>query len=111
RTVAPRTGSIATQRGFHGRTMGALSATWEAHYREPFLPLVPDFTHVPFDRVEALEAAISDSTAAVILEVVQGEGGVRPASAGYLRSAAKLCRERGALLIVDEVQTGFGRTG
>ena len=106
-----RTGIIATQRGFHGRTMGALSATWEPHYREPFMPLVPDFSHVPFDRLEALSAAVNEHTAAVIVEVVQGEGGVRPSSQGYLTGVAALCRERGALLIVDEVQTGFGRTG
>ena len=102
---------IATMRGFHGRTMGALSATWNKHYREPFEPLVPDFEHVPYDKLDRLEAAIDGNTAAVILEVVQGEGGVYPASAEYLQGAQVLCRERGALLILDEVQTGFGRTG
>jgi acetylornithine/LysW-gamma-L-lysine aminotransferase len=111
RAATRRPGIVATQRGFHGRTMGALSATWEPHYREPFGPLVPEFSHVPYDRLEALAGAVSDRTAAVILEVVQGEGGVRPASTGYLPAVADLCRERGALLIVDEVQTGFGRTG
>jgi len=102
---------IATMRGCHGRTMGALSATWNKHYREPFEPLVPDFEHVPYDKLERLEAAIDENTAAIILEVVQGEGGVYPGSAEYLQGAQALCRERGALLIVDEVQTGFGRTG
>lgn len=102
---------IACMRGFHGRTMGALSATWNKHYREPFLPLVPDFQHVPYGKLERLEAAIDENTAAVILEVVQGEGGVYPGSAEYLQGAQKLCRESGALLILDEVQTGFGRTG
>jgi acetylornithine/LysW-gamma-L-lysine aminotransferase len=111
RAVTGRPGIVATQRGFHGRTMGALSATWEPHYREPFQPLVPEFSHVPYDRIEVLEAAVNERTAAVIVEAVQGEGGVRPASRGYLTAVARLCRERGALLIVDEVQTGLGRTG
>lgn len=111
RAVTGRTGIVAAQRGFHGRTMGALSATWEAHYRNPFMPLVPEFSHVPYNRLEALDAAITERTAAVILEPVQGEGGVRPAAPGYLAEAARLCRARGALLILDEVQTGFGRTG
>src|SRR5579885_3148672 len=84
RLATGRTGIVATQRGFHGRTMGALSATWEPHYREPFAPLIPEVRHVPCDRIEAMEAAIDQNTAAVILEVVQGEGGVRPASPGYL---------------------------
>jgi acetylornithine/LysW-gamma-L-lysine aminotransferase len=106
-----RTGIVATMRGFHGRTMGALSATWEKKYREPFEPLVPGFTHVPYDNLERMEAAITDETAAVVVEIVQGEGGVRPGSAEYIQGLRKLCDERGALLIVDEVQTGFGRTG
>jgi acetylornithine/LysW-gamma-L-lysine aminotransferase len=102
---------VAMARGFHGRTMGALSATFEPKYREPFAPLVPGFTHVPFDKLDALDGAVDDQTAAVIVEPVQGEGGVRPASPGYLAAVERLCAERGALLIVDEVQTGFGRTG
>src|SRR5262249_49882973 len=102
---------VATMRGFHGRTMGALSATWEKKYREPFEPLVPGFRHVAYNDLAALSQAVTDQTAAVILEIVQGEGGVRPGTAEYLRGAQTLCRERGALLIVDEVQTGFGRTG
>jgi acetylornithine/LysW-gamma-L-lysine aminotransferase len=102
---------IACMRGFHGRTLGALSATHDRKYREPFAPLVPGFSHVAYGNVEALEAALDEDTAAVVLEVVQGEGGVRPASPEFLRAAERLCRERGALLIVDEVQTGFGRTG
>jgi acetylornithine/LysW-gamma-L-lysine aminotransferase len=106
-----RTGIVATMRGFHGRTMGALSATWEKKYREPFEPLVPGFAHVPYDNIERMDAAITDETAAVIVEIVQGEGGVRPGSAKYLQGLRKLCDERGAMLIVDEVQTGFGRTG
>lgn len=106
-----RAGIVATQRGFHGRTLGALSTTWEPHYREPFEPLLPGVSHVPYGRFDAMEGAISDETAAVILEVVQGEGGVNPGDGEYLRGVQALCRERGALLIVDEVQTGFGRTG
>ncbi len=102
---------VAFMRGFHGRTMGALSATWEAKYREPFEPLVPGFKHVPFENLAKADQAINENTAAVILELVQGEGGVRPASRTFVDGLARLCRERGALLIVDEVQTGFGRTG
>jgi acetylornithine/LysW-gamma-L-lysine aminotransferase len=102
---------VAAMRGFHGRTLGALSATWEKKYREPFEPLVPGFRHAPYNDLAALDAAVTEQTAAVILEVVQGEGGVRPGSTDYLLGAQRICRERGALLIVDEVQTGFGRTG
>ena len=102
---------IAMMRGFHGRTMGALSVTYEPKYREPFEPLIAGVSHVPYDRIEALAAAMTDQTAAVIVEPVQGEGGVRPASPGYLAAVAALCAQHGALLIVDEVQTGFGRTG
>ncbi len=106
-----RTGIVATMRGFHGRTFGALSATWNRQYRAPFEPLVPGFRHVPYNNVAALAEAVDDETAAVILEGVQGEGGVHPAEPGYLEAAQQLCRQRGALLILDEVQTGYGRTG
>ncbi len=102
---------VAAMRGFHGRTLGSLSATHKSKYRTPFLPLVPGFDHVPFAEVEPLGAAINDDTAAVILEIVQGEGGVRPGTAAYFQAAAAQCREQGALLIIDEIQTGFGRTG
>ncbi|GAB4207151.1 MAG: aspartate aminotransferase family protein [Roseiflexaceae bacterium] len=111
RLLTGRTGVVAAVRGFHGRTMGALSATWEPKYREPFLPLIDGFAHVPYDRIEALDAAVGETTAAVLLEVVQGEGGVRPASPAYLAAAERICAERGTLLVLDEVQTGFGRTG
>ncbi len=111
RATTGRPGIVAARNGFHGRTMGSLSATWKEDYRRPFAPLVPCFSHVPFGDLPALESAVTDETAAVILEPVQGEGGVHPASGEYLRAAAQLCRERGALLILDEVQTGFGRTG
>jgi acetylornithine/LysW-gamma-L-lysine aminotransferase len=106
-----RSNIVAMMRGFHGRTMGALSTTYEPKYREPFEPLIAGVRHVPFDRIEALEGAIDGQTAAVIVEPIQGEGGVRPASAGYLAAVAAECAKHGALLIVDEVQTGFGRTG
>jgi [amino-group carrier protein]-gamma-(L-lysyl/L-ornithyl)-L-glutamate aminotransferase len=102
---------VAAMRGFHGRTMGALSATWEKKYREPFEPLVSGFRHIPYNDLAALDAAVAGQTAAVILEVVQGEGGVRLGTPDFLLGAQRLCRQRGAMLIVDEVQTGFGRTG
>ncbi|HEY9077724.1 MAG TPA: acetylornithine/succinylornithine family transaminase [Anaerolineaceae bacterium] len=111
RLLTGRTGLVATMRGFHGRTMGSLSATWEKKYREPFEPLVPGFTHVPYNDIEALDTAVTENTAALIIEVVQGEGGVRPADPAYLKSAQEICKARGALLILDEIQTGIGRTG
>ncbi len=111
RLVTGRPGIIAAKNSFHGRTLGALSATWRPQYRRPFEPLVPGFVHVPYNNAAALEQTIGDDTAAVILEIVQGEGGVRLGHGDYLRRAQALCRERGALFIVDEVQTGFGRTG
>lgn len=102
---------VAAMRAFHGRTYGSLSATFNKKYREGFEPLVPGFSHVPYNNVEALDKAVNEETAAVILEVVQGEGGVYPASEEYIQAARRICNERGALLIVDEIQTGFGRTG
>src|SRR5579883_2139980 len=111
RLATGRTGIVATLRGFHGRTMGALSATWEPHYREPFAPLVPGVTHIRYNNLAAAEEAITEDTAAVVIELVQAEGGVHVANDEYVQGLAALCRERGALLIVDEVQTGFGRTG
>lgn len=106
-----RTEIVAMRRGFHGRTLGALSATWNPAYREPFEPLVPGFRHVAFGDVDAVSAAVDGRTAAVIVEIVQGEGGVRTQPTPYFKAVAELCASRGALLIVDEVQTGFGRTG
>ncbi len=111
RLATGRTGIVATLRGFHGRTMGALSATWEPHYREPFAPLVPGVTHIRYNDIAAAENAITHETAAVLLELVQGEGGVHIATQEYIYRVAELCHERGAMLIIDEVQTGFGRTG
>jgi acetylornithine/LysW-gamma-L-lysine aminotransferase len=102
---------VAAMRAFHGRTYGSLSATHNKKYREGFEPLVPGFSHVPYNNIDALDQAVTEETAAVILEVVQGEGGVYPASVEYIRSARRICDERGALLIVDEIQSAFGRTG
>lgn len=111
RAATGRPGIVAAARGFHGRTMGALSATWKEDYRRPFAPLTPGFSHVPFNDLRALETAVTAETSAVLLEPVQGEGGVHVAQQEYLQGAADLCRQRGALLILDEVQTGYGRTG
>jgi len=102
---------IAANRAFHGRTFGSLSATFNKKYREGFEPLLPGVSHVSYNNIEALDKAVNEETAAVILEVVQGEGGVYPASVEYVQAARRICDERGALLIVDEIQTGFGRTG
>jgi acetylornithine/LysW-gamma-L-lysine aminotransferase len=110
RLVTKRPAFVSTTKGFHGRTVGALSVTWEPKYREGFHPLL-ETTHVAYNNTAALDAAIGDRTAAVILEVVQGESGVNVGTADFLQSAQRVCRERGALLIVDEIQTGFGRTG
>ena len=110
-TKRPRV--VATMRGFHGKTMGALAATWGPEYREALGGdgLFPGSAHIPFNKTEALDAAITQDTAAFIVELVQGEGGVRPATREFIAEAARLCRERGALLVIDEVQTGFCRTG
>jgi acetylornithine/LysW-gamma-L-lysine aminotransferase len=102
---------VAAMRAFHGRTYGSLSATFNKKYRDGFEPLVPGFCHVPYNNIEALDQAVNEETAAVILEVVQGEGGVYPANPEYVQAARRICDERGALLIVDEIQSGFGRTG
>ena len=111
RLFTGRPGIVATERGFHGRTLGALSATWKPHYRDPFAPLVPGFRHVEFNRVDALEAALTEDVAAFILEPVQGEGGIHPVEEQYVAVLQELCRIRGILLIADEVQTGIGRAG
>jgi acetylornithine/N-succinyldiaminopimelate aminotransferase len=106
-----RTKLVACEGAFHGRTMGALTLTGQPAKREPFAPLLPDVVHVPFGDVEALAAAVDEHTAAVIIEPVLGEAGVYPAPAGYLQKARQLTTEHGALLILDEVQTGLGRLG
>ncbi|MDP3892768.1 acetylornithine transaminase [Nocardioides sp.] len=106
-----RTHVVAMEEGFHGRTMGALALTAKAAYREPFEPLPGDVTFVPYGDTDALRAAVTDRTAAVLLEPLQGEAGVNEASHEYLRAAREITRDRGALLWIDEVQTGMGRTG
>jgi acetylornithine aminotransferase len=106
-----RTHLVALEGAFHGRTMGALALTGQPSKQEPFRPLPGDVTHVPFGDIEALRAAVSDATAAVVLEPIQGENGAIPLPAGYLRAAREITRAAGALLILDEVQTGIGRTG
>lgn len=107
----PRSGFVAFEHSFHGRTMGSVSVTWDDHYRAPFAPLVPGVTFVPMDDPAALAAAVNESTAAIIVEPIQGEGGVRPISSAMASAITKACEKTGALLIADEVQCGLGRTG
>jgi acetylornithine/LysW-gamma-L-lysine aminotransferase len=102
---------IALMGAFHGKTMGALSATWDKKYREPFMPLVPEFKHVAPDHAEKIREAITEKTAAVLMEPIRGEGGVRVPPDGYLQAVRQICDEKNVLLIFDEVQTSFGRTG
>jgi acetylornithine/LysW-gamma-L-lysine aminotransferase len=102
---------VATMQGFHGRTMGALATTWEKEYRDPYEPLIGDVEFVPYGDSDALAEAIDDETAAVILEPLQGEGGINLPSEGYLAAAREHTEATGAALILDEVQTGMGRTG
>ncbi|WP_256107902.1 acetylornithine transaminase [Streptomyces sp. ODS05-4] len=109
RTGRPKT--VAAVGGFHGRTMGALALTGQPAKREPFLPLPGEVVHVPFGDAGALRAAVDERTAAVVLEPVQGEFGVVPAPPGYLRAAREATRAAGSLLVLDEIQTGIGRTG
>lgn len=104
-------GVIAMEDGFHGRSLGALAATGTARYREPFAPMPPGFRHVPWNDLEALRAATDEGTVAVLMEPLQGEGGVNEPAGGYLRGVRDWCDERGLLLILDEIQTGVGRTG
>ncbi|GDX17879.1 acetylornithine aminotransferase [Actinomycetes bacterium] len=96
---------------FHGRTLAALAATGQPEKHEPFAPMPEGFRHVVFNDIASLEAALDNSVAAVLLETIQGEGGVVPASVEYLQAARKMCTDRGILLMIDEVQTGFARTG
>ena len=111
RLATGRPGFVVMQEAFHGKTLGALSATGRAYYRTPFEPLVPGFVHVPFGDAAAVEAAIGRDVAAVMLEPIQGEAGVILPPAGYLRQVREICDRRGVLLIADEIQTGLGRTG
>ncbi len=111
RVATGRSGFVAAKRGFSGRTLGVLGLTWDPKYREPFEPLPYQTTFITYNNIADLEAAITDETAAVLLEPVQGEGGMHPADPEFLQAARDLTRERGALLIMDEIQSGVGRTG
>jgi acetylornithine/N-succinyldiaminopimelate aminotransferase len=102
---------IALEHSFHGRSMGAVSTTHKEKYREPFEPLIPGIEFVPFDDVAALRAAFSTDVCAILIEAVQGEGGIRPVSQEFLATARELAQSTGALLIIDEIQAGLGRTG
>jgi len=110
RVATGRIGIIATHRAYHGRTFGALSATSDAKYRDPFAPMLEGVRHIPFDDLDALDKVLDDSVAAVIVEPIQGEGGIRVPADGYLKGIRERCDARGILLICDEIQTGF-RTG
>lgn len=111
RLATKRPKFVAAENAFHGKTMGSLTATGRDLYREPFQPLLNGFTHVPFGDADALRQVVDEETAAVILEPIQGEGGIIVPPAGYLKEAKAICDAKGALLIADEVQTGIGRTG
>ena len=110
RVATGRTGIVATHRAYHGRTFGALAATADAKYRDPFAPMLAGVRHVPFDDLDAMDKVLDDSVGAVIIEPIQGEGGVRVPADGYLRGIRDRCDANGILLICDEIQTGF-RTG
>ncbi len=107
----PRPEIIAMNNSFHGRTLAAITATGQPKYHEGFAPLVPGIRHVEYNDIAALERSLAPETGAVIMELIQGEGGVRVASEPYVKAVRNLCSERGILLIFDEVQTGVGRTG
>lgn len=111
RLATKRKKFVAAENAFHGKTMGSLTATGRDLYRDPFKPLLEGFTHVPYGDAEAIRQAIDTDTAAVILEPIQGEGGIIVPPDGYLRQVKEICEQAGALLIADEVQTGIGRTG
>ncbi|VVC02335.1 [LysW]-aminoadipate semialdehyde/glutamate semialdehyde transaminase [uncultured archaeon] len=111
RAKTGRKGFVAAMNAFHGRTMGSLSLTFKPKYRERFEPLVGPVVRVRYNDIESLRSAVTSDTAAVFLEVIQGEGGIRPATAEYLRAAREICTAAGALLIIDEIQTGCGRSG
>ena len=102
---------ITAEGSFHGRTFATVTATAQPKYHEGFLPLLPGFVYVPFNDIEALESAFSDEVAAVLVEPIQGEGGINLATTEYLQAIRRLCDEKGAVMILDEVQTGIGRTG
>ncbi len=108
---SPRACIVSATHSFHGRTLATATATGQTKYSKPFAPLPSDFVHVPFNDLAALKAAVDENTCAVMLEVIQGESGVNAADPEYMTEAAAWCRQKGALLIIDEVQTGMGRTG
>jgi acetylornithine/N-succinyldiaminopimelate aminotransferase len=111
RKVTGRTDIVSTHQSFHGRTISTASATGQAKHREKFNPLMPNYRFVTFNDIEDLKNVMDDSVAAVLLEPIQGEGGVRLPSPGYLKEVERICRQNESLLIIDEVQTGFCRTG
>lgn len=111
RSVSNKTDFVATEQSFHGRTMGSLSVTHKEKFRRPFTPLIQGATFVPYNDSQAIAESITKNTAAVIIEPIQGEGGVNIPSGDYLREVRKICDDTDTLLIFDEVQTGFGRTG
>jgi putrescine aminotransferase len=111
RIATGRTDFVSAVGAFHGKSMGSLAATGRENYRKPFEPMVPGYVHVPFGDLGAAAAAVTDKTAAIIIEPIQGEGGIHTAPPGYLAGLRALCDERKLLLIADEVQTGMGRTG
>jgi acetylornithine/N-succinyldiaminopimelate aminotransferase len=111
RKVTGRMDVIAMDQSFHGRTISTASATGQAKHREKFNPLMPNYRFIPFDDLEALKGAFNNKVAALILEPIQGEGGVMIPSDGYLKEVSRLCKANGSLLIIDEIQTGFCRTG
>lgn len=111
RKATGKKGFIGMMNGFHGKTMGSLSLTWNKKYRTPFMPLLQDVSHVPFGKSERLQDKITDETAAVILEPIQGESGINIPPEGYLQEVRDICTDNGVLMILDEIQTGTGRTG
>ncbi|MAG08083.1 aspartate aminotransferase family protein [Candidatus Woesearchaeota archaeon] len=111
RYTTKKTDFICAMRGFHGRTFGALSATANPKYRDDFKPLVPGFAHVPFNNFEKLKEKVNENTAGILIEIVQGEGGVHVGDKEYFKQVRELCDEKGVMLIIDEVQSGFCRTG
>ena len=102
---------IAMKHSFHGRSLGALSVTGNAHYQEPFAPLIPGIRFADFNDLDSVKSQITDKTCAVIMETIQGEGGIYPAEEAFLKGVRALCDEHDILLILDEIQCGMGRTG
>jgi acetylornithine/LysW-gamma-L-lysine aminotransferase len=111
RKYTNKRGTVAMVNGYHGKTMGALSLTWAPKYREPFMPLLGDVKFAPYGKAEKLEAAIDENTGAVFVEPVQGEGGINVPPPDYLKRVREICDDKGLIMVLDEVQSGFGRTG